>query len=71
MFIGYACVSIGGQNLDLQRDTLLAAGCEHHFFGHPEQQAETIIEPHTVVDELGQDAVAFVEIDTHTSTTLR
>ena len=31
MFIGYARVSTGEQNLDLQRDALTHAGCEHVY----------------------------------------
>lgn len=31
MLVGYACVSTLDQNLDLQRDALLRAGCEKIF----------------------------------------
>ena len=31
MFVGYACVSTSGQNLDSQRDQLKQAGCEKTF----------------------------------------
>jgi len=31
MFVGYARVSTGEQNLDLQRDALTQAGCEHVY----------------------------------------
>jgi hypothetical protein len=33
MLIGHARVSIEYQNLDIQRDTLTAAGCERISFG--------------------------------------